>query len=209
MPEHIAEVCGKDTPRFLYMMRNPVDRAISQYFWRRERYGETASLEEALSPESQYVQSSRYDIQIQQYLEIFPKESFRFVVFDSYYANIAEEFANVCRWLEIDDTHVPDVSKKRGATDKNMTRSARFPLVSKLAHASPALRRLVKSVLPHKRQLQLTQTLSKTVPREDVSPETRAALAELFAQSIDRTEALTGHDLSAWKVSAPKEAAIG
>lgn len=204
VPEHIAAICGPDTPRFLYIMRNPVDRAISQYFWRRERFGESASPEEALSAASQYVQSSQYDLQIEQFLRVFPRASFRFVVFDSYYGDVAGEFSDLCRWLDIDDTYEPDLEKKRGATNKTTTRHARFPVLNRLAQASPALRGLVKSFLSHERQLQLTQTLSRTVPREDVAPDLRLRLAELFAQSIEQTEALTGHDLSAWKTAATR-----
>lgn len=207
VPANIAEICGRESPRFLYMMRNPVDRAISQYFWRRERYAEDIPPEEALDPDSQYVQSSRYDLQIERYLSIFSKAQFRFLDFDSYYADVAGEYAAVCRWLGIDDTHLPKLDLHRGATNKKTTRSSRFPLVNRIARSSPALRRIAKSLLPYKHQLQFTQALSKSVPREDIAPEVRARLADGFADSIARTEALTGLDLSAWK--APRPVAAG
>lgn len=199
VPRNIAEICGRETPRFLYMMRNPVERAISHYFWQRERYGEERSPEAAITPDSQYVQASRYDLQIQQYLSVFPAERFGFVVFDRYYADVQGEYAGLCRWLGIDDSHRPNVARVRGATNKAFSRQARFPVLNRLVRSSSALRGMVKSLLPHKRQLQLTRALSREVPREEVSEATRARLSALFAESIARTEDLIGQDLSAWR----------
>lgn len=199
VPQHIADICGLEAPRFLYMMRNPVERAISQYFWRQERYGEERSIEEAITPGSQYVLSSCYDLQIEQYLAVFPAEHFRFMIFERYYADVAGEYAATCRWLGISDTHQPNATRVKGATNKQFSRQSRFPALNRFVRSSNTARRLVKSLLPHKRQLQLTQALSKKAPREEVSLQTRTHLARLFAESIARTETLTGQDLSAWK----------
>ena len=199
VPAHIAKICGTDSPRFLYMMRHPIDRAVSQYFWRRERYGEDRPMHEAITPDSQYIMSSRYDVQIEQYHAHFPKAHIKTVVHDAYYADVAKGFAETCQWLAIDDTHIPNTGLKRGATNKQTTRAARFPALNRLARSSAPLRRLVKSVLPHKQQLKLTKALSHEVPREQLDPAFRAEMAEWFADSIARTEALTGHDLSAWR----------
>lgn len=199
VPEHIAAICGREAPRFLYMMRNPVDRAISQYFWRRERYGEERSPEAAITAESQYVLSSRYDLQIERYLAVFAPERFRFMVFDRYYADVPGEYAAVCRWLGLDDSHRPDEQRIRGATNKKVSRASRFPALNRFVRSSATARRLVKSILPHSRQLQLTRALSREVPREEIGPEVRARLTSLFAESIARTEALIGQDLSMWK----------
>ncbi len=198
VPAQIAALCGREAPRFLYMIRNPVDRAISQYFWRRERYGEDRSPEEAIVPGTQYVDTGRYDLQIEQYLSVFSPEQVRFVVFDQYFADVPGEYAATCRWLGIDDSHSPDVTRVRGATNKKISRQSRMPALNRVARATPALRRAVKSLLPHKRQLQLTRALSKEVPRPEITPEIRAHLTGLFAESIARTEALTGLDLSLW-----------
>lgn len=199
VPAHIAEICGTETPRFIYMIRNPVDRAISQYFWRRERYGEDRPPHEALVADDQYILSSRYDLQIEQYRAHFAPEQMRVLVHDVYFADVAGQFAELCRWLGIDDSHVPDVTTRRGATNKDVSRAARFPVLNRLVRSSPALRRIVKTLMPHDRQMQLTKALSKQVPREEIPQEVRENLARIFADSISRTEELTGHDLSVWR----------
>ena len=199
VPESIAAVCGRDAPRILYMMRNPVDRAVSHYFWRRERYGEDRSIEAVMQEDSQYILSSRYDLQIERYQSIFAPEQMRFLVFDHYFANVATEYAEICRWLDLDDSHEPDTKMARGGTNKEVSRKPRMPIVNRIARSSPGLRQTVRKLLPHKYQLQLTQALSKEVPREEVGPETRARLYGFFEESIKRTEELTGHDLSVWK----------
>lgn len=199
VPAHIADICGTESPRFLYMIRNPVDRAISQYYWRCERYGEERPLIDAITEDSQYVASGRYDQQIAAYHAQFAPDQLRVVVHDVYFADVPGQFADICRWLDIDDSHMPDAAKVRGATNKTTSRGARFPAVNRLVRASPALRQVVKSLLPHKHQLKLTRALSKDVPRAPVDPETRARLQGLFDDSIARTQDMIGQDLSAWR----------
>lgn len=198
VPEHIAEICGRDVPRIMYMMRNPVDRAVSQYFWRRERYGEDRPIHEVITEDSQYVLSSRYDVQIERYLAVFDRAQMRFLTFDTYYADVMGQYARVCDWLDL-PVHRPQVERVKGQTNKQTTLEPRAPMLNRLARSSPGLRSMVKSLLPHKRQLQLTRALSKEIPREDIAPEDRARLAAMFQDSIARTEELTGLDLSAWK----------
>lgn len=199
IPAHIAEICGTDAPRFLYMLRNPVDRAVSQYFWRCERYGEDRSIREAITPESQYVMSSRYDLQIEQYLAHFPATHLKVILHDDYFADVAKGFGAICRWLDLDDSHRPDQNLHRGATRKDTTRAARFPALNRLVRSSARLRGLMKTLLPHEQQLKLTQMLSREVPRETLDPKCRAEMVGWFADSITHTEELTGHDLSSWR----------
>lgn len=199
VPENIAEICGLEAPRMIYILRQPVERAISHYFWRRERYGEDRSIDAALTEDSQYILSSHYDMQIARYLSVFPAERLRFLVFESYFKDVAPQFAQICNWLEIDASHVPDADLARGATNKQMSRKSRLPIVNRIAQSSPALRQAVRSVLPHKYQMKLVKALSKEVPREEVTPETRARLQSYFTESIEKTEELIGQDLSHWK----------
>ncbi len=199
VPQNIQALTDPDAIRFVYMMRNPVDRAISQYFWRRERFGEDRPLEEACAPTSVYVMSSRYDLQIDQYLAVFAPAQLFFVKHESYYANVAEEYAALCRWLGVSDTHQPDVALRRGATRKDQTRTSRFPLLNRALRASPRLRKELTSRVPYKYQKKLSQALSVTAPRPEITADQRRFLLTHFTESIDRTEALTGLDLSDWR----------
>lgn len=200
---NICEICGPQDPRFIYILRNPLDRAVSEYFWKRERYGEYRPIEEALSATSQYVATSRYDLQIAQYLEHFDRASFHFVKFDDYFADINAGYADLCAWLKIAIVPVADRDVVRGATDKAMTKEARFRALNRIAYASPRLRAALKSALPHRVLRRVTSLLSKPVNREAIPAALRArARDQFFGDSIANTERLTGLDLSDWKAGS-------
>jgi hypothetical protein len=199
VPAHILRLCGAASPKFIYILRHPVDRAVSEYFWKRERYGEYRSIEEVMTADSQYVLTSCYDLQIERYFEYFGREDFHFVKFDAYFADPTAAFGTLCDWLGIDRVEVRSRDLALGGTDKAATKAARFPLLNKLAYASPGLRQAVKTVLPYRMLQKTTDMLSKPVEREEVPAALRARLmAEVFAPSLRRTEALTGLDLSDW-----------
>lgn len=197
VPYHIAALTEPGAVRFAYMMRNPIDRAISQYFWRRERFGENRPLEEAMAADSVYVMSSRYDIQIRKYLEHFSADQFYFVKHESYYQDVAAAYAALCRWLGITDTHAPDVEMNRGATQKDTTKDARFPLINQMYRNSATLRKMV-TALPQDIQSKLSGSMSKTIKREPVTSEQRRFILDRLGDSIPETENLTGFDLSDW-----------
>ena len=200
-PANIRAVCGPEA-RIAYLMRNPFERAVSEYFWKRERFGEHRSMEEVfLAPGSQYVATGFYDLQIEAYLRHFDRAQLHLMTFEQYFADQDAGFAALCAWLGIDPMPVAGLGIARGGTDKKMTRTARFAPINRAVQASPALRRAIKAVLPHRTLKKATQALSRPVPREKVPDGLRERmLGEIFAPSVARTEALTGLDLSAWKV---------
>jgi hypothetical protein len=67
--------------RLLYVVRDPADRALSQYAHHRRDGAERRPVEEALlDPASQYVARSRYHERLAPYLEHFPLEQVHVVV---------------------------------------------------------------------------------------------------------------------------------
>jgi hypothetical protein len=199
VPGHIAALTDPKQARFIYIMRNPVDRAISQYFWRRERFGEERSFDAATDADSVYVMSGRYDLQIRQYMDHFSLDQFYFVKHDDYFADTAVAYADICRWLDISDAHHPDVTQQRGSTKKSITRGARFPFINRIVRASPKLRRQITQRLPIQAQRKLSGLLTKPVAREEITQEQRRRLQDAFIPSIKATEDLTGLDLSNWQ----------
>jgi hypothetical protein len=67
--------------RLLYLVRDPADRALSQYEHHRRDSDERRSMEEALlDPASQYLARSRYHERLVPYLDHFPLEQVHVVV---------------------------------------------------------------------------------------------------------------------------------
>ena len=84
VPAMIATISGTREPKFIYIVRDPVERTISHYFWSRQRYGESYTFEEAIERDPRYIEVSQYDRQIEEYLAHFDRDRFFFVKFESY-----------------------------------------------------------------------------------------------------------------------------
>lgn len=74
VPERIWRFAGPSA-RFIYVLRPPVERVWSSYWHERRAGHESAPFREAVERRSWYLDLSRYDFQIGQYLEFYPAEA--------------------------------------------------------------------------------------------------------------------------------------
>lgn len=89
--------------RLLYLVRDPVDRAVSQYAHHRRDGAEVRPVEEALlDPGSQYVARSRYVERLEPFLDRFDREQIRVVVQERLFHDRKTEMAEVYRHVGVD-----------------------------------------------------------------------------------------------------------
>jgi len=104
--------------KIIIVLRNPVEKVISQYKMLRDRLGiETLSLAEALTAEEErrnnpkyvssfnYVQSSRYAHQVKAYLDDFPLTKVLF--YEDLKENPRQFLVDILDFLEVDSSFVP------------------------------------------------------------------------------------------------------
>ena len=94
--------------KLIYIMREPVQRAYSHFIHRYEKEcfpGQpfTMSFEEFMESDPMVIQSSDYLIQIEKYLEIFPRDSLLLLVFEDFTKNPVPSLKKVFNFLGIDD----------------------------------------------------------------------------------------------------------
>ena len=68
--------------KLIYIMRDPIDRAISHYWHCVHYHNETRPINKAICIDSEYVWYSRYKIQIKQYLKFFPKDQLLLLLYE-------------------------------------------------------------------------------------------------------------------------------
>ncbi|NNE42739.1 MAG: hypothetical protein HKN12_00895, partial [Gemmatimonadetes bacterium] len=117
---------GEDT-RIVLMLRDPVAAAYSLWRHNTRTAGEDLSFEEALAAEPArlsgeapvprgglppryyaYTERVRYAPQVERFLKVFPREQLWIAFYETFFEDPLPEFAELCRFLGVDDTFVPE-----------------------------------------------------------------------------------------------------
>jgi len=104
--ERAREICGPDL-KLIYLMRDPFDRAISQY---KHEYGLgyiSEPMGEALLTHERFAAYSRYDYQLEPWRAAFPEAQLLCLDFKTYTGDRAGTVAQVCRFLGVDPEALP------------------------------------------------------------------------------------------------------
>lgn len=101
VPERIAGVVP--WVRLVYLVRDPLQRALSQYAHHRRQGTETRPVEEALlDPDSQYVDRSRFHDRIAPYLRWFDRDQLHVVVSERLLDDRRREVARLYQHVGVD-----------------------------------------------------------------------------------------------------------
>ena len=87
--------------RFIYVLRNPIDRIESQYNYSFARHN-LQSLDELIRPRRHLVNVSRYAQQLDQYTDKFKRKDFLILDFDNLKNKPEKVLKDVCSFLNID-----------------------------------------------------------------------------------------------------------
>jgi len=187
--------------KLIAILRNPIDRAYSAFLHaRRAGFEPLADFQQALEEEPRrirdrwigltlYTTLGMYAEQLDRYLAVFPTEQIRVYLFDDLVRDRISVAQDAFRFLEVDQTFEPDVSKRA-----NVGRVQNIPLSSLRVRLrkNPLARRVVARSL---RRLHLRMT-----PRaiEDLSPTVRLNLSKVFESDVMRLSAQLERNLSPW-----------
>jgi len=199
----------------IIVLRHPVDRAYSAYWYaRRMGWENLKTFEEAISadpsrfendPEPKrigsYLDRSLYAKHIQQMLNIFPVEQLHIYLLEDLQANPESICQGIFKRLEIDESFVPNTeySKNKAA----QPRDGRINWVFSSPHPIPGtVRRIVRILFPDRVGDILKIRLRKTIEREflppKMDPETRRKLLDYFCPYNEELSGLLDRDLSSW-----------
>jgi hypothetical protein len=200
VPERMAALVPR--ARLVYLVRDPLQRALASYVEERYHALESRSVEEAFAdledPYNPYVAASRYAEQLELFLAHYPQEQLLVVPLDELAADPVATGARVFDFLGVDThavavqpPHLNDRSTKveYGGMGVWLRRS----LVG----------RTVRRIPPDARQ-RLTgparRLLARPIERPTLSTETEERLRVALAPDAARLRALTGLELADWSV---------
>lgn len=203
------------TPRFVAIFRDPVARAYSAY-WQDVQHGyETLSFEEAIEKEDErlknypedfthrgamtwaYQSGGRYAEQLPAYFDLFPRESFLFLLMDDLRADFAGTARRLFHFLGVDPAHPvqPEAS--------NQAAMPRSRSLHNWLRGPNVVKRILKNILPLPMRNRLLRAATnanlKSFEYPPMKPETARMLRERFAPSVRELEVIIKRDLSKWR----------
>lgn len=205
--------------KFILILRNPVERAISAYEYAVKFNYEYLEIEEAFDKEQvrltdddvrvrselTYKHHGLYFKQILVFLKYFRKEQIKIILFDDVAAQPLRVLKNTFAFLEVDQDFKPEVKSL------NTTGRVKNKKLQKIAFGDGKLRNfMVKKVLPffisEKAKANLrwkvidmnTETAASDYIK-NTSPKLLSELYNFYREDIEQLEAFLDRDLRNWK----------
>jgi hypothetical protein len=194
--ERIASVLP--AVKLIAVLRNPVDRAYSHYWWMHALF-ESRSFEDVARQDMAnetgirpYVRGGRYLERLQMVRRICPDSPVHVTILEELRSSPAATYAEVCRFLGVEDSTVPqDVGDIH-----NPAYRLRFPWLRKLMFRFRARKRLPASLVD---RIDMWNRMPFTYPPMDQG--LREELEQYYAGPNAELAAWLGRDLPLWERS--------
>lgn len=208
VPERIAKVIPN--VKLIFILRNPVDRAYSHYWYELMLLQEHLTFERALSCESRRIKSSLrakrrfsyqdrgfYYKQIMLHMKYFSKSQMLFLLADDLQKHPVEVMKQVFDFLGVDSSFARALGIYRKRNIAKVPRSWKLHTVMKVAGSNikPLIPKTIRARVRWKKLLRVNLRRGRYPP---MRPETRQHLIEVFREENEKLSKFLGRDLSAW-----------
>jgi hypothetical protein len=199
----VAERMAATLPdvRLIYMVRDPIERAISHYLHARAAGREEEPIEVALADfESRFVRRGMYMTQLEPFLDAFGPDRIHIETQERLLADREGTLRRVFAFLGVDESFTSPEFERMWEVTAGKTRkftiayrlSRRFGGADRWGTLPPRLRWLGERIAFH--------PTGGGVERPAISDELRARLRELYAPEAERLRELSGLPLEGWSV---------
>ncbi len=182
--------------KLLFMLRNPVDRAFSNYVWEIQNIGLMRKFENVFD---KYLWAGEYHAHITRFLKYFDRTQMMFVLFEEYCKETEHTLRKVCQFLGVSDDFKFDHSEENRNSSK-MPRSrhlqrVRHELFESSARDSQVVRG-VKSLL--RNGIDYVNHTRRPDNKYVMNPEIRTWMIDFYKPKMRKMGRLIGKDLSNW-----------
>ena len=169
-----------DRPRFVYVMRDPVDRLISQYIHQWSEGEIRCELDQALTRHPELIAYSQYASQLRPFIEAYGKTAILPVFFDRMTVDPQGELERVCKFIGYKAEVKWDRERSHGNVSAERVR--KFPLYSLLVE-HPVATRLRRSLVPKAVRSRIRRSLS-IAKRPNLTERAKKELEAAFDQDL-------------------------
>lgn len=123
-------------PRFVYVLRNPIDRLISQYIHQWSEREISCAIDEAVVRHDELINYSRYAYQLRGYIDAFGRDALLIVCFEQFKSEPLQVLSKVCDFIGCRETPIEfDEILRENASSQ---RVRRIPFDDMLIHSNLA-----------------------------------------------------------------------
>ncbi|SCZ67291.1 sulfotransferase family protein [Thiohalomonas denitrificans] len=189
--------------KIVVMLRNPIDKAYSQYMHLVRDQRETLPFYEALLAEEsrieqrwsdiwRYAESSLYADRLQAYMDCFGYENVHVIIFDEFINDSQSVMVSLFEFLNIDKDVPIDTEKTYNRTGK-----ARSIVVANFLNRPNLIKSFVKTITPDAWRIALRLKImdSNTAEKKEIDSRSLEYLREYFKQDTEQLEQLIGKSL--------------
>jgi len=204
---NIKKILGEKV-KIIIILRNPIERAFSNYLHHVRDGFEKETFEKALSLENErkrkkwwwgyyLTEVGFYYNQVKAYLENFSEV--KVYLYDDLKKDPLSLVQDIYKFLEVDDSFIPkSIGEKFNVSGVPKIKFLNEFLI-KPNPIKSAIKPLVKLILPKEtRQRLRNKLLQKNLEKPQMKPETREYLKKLYREDILKLQELIKKDLSHW-----------
>lgn len=180
--------------KLIYVMRQPVERIRSHYVYERLKARAKADIDIEVLTDPRYVNRSRYGMQLDSYLQFFPRSNLLPLVFEEYIGEPHRALADIADHLDIDPSGFEAIDLR--ARNRSADRLADRKIKNMLAPMARILPLPVRNLLKRPFVYKLDQEIS-------LLPQTQRVLWRMLADDVAVVERLLGRPVEAWRADAP------
>jgi hypothetical protein len=185
--------------KLIFVVRDPIERIVSQYIHMRAAGDEQKGLAAALRDNQTYVDRSRYWMQLEPFLEHYPRDSIMVLGAEELVARRRETLRRVFAFLEVDTAfespqfdRLWETSRGKNSKFKLLLRTRDWPVVRN-SHRLPQGARWLLERIKY-------STVGGQVEPPPLDPELRRGLEEQLREDAARLRAFTGQGFETWSV---------
>jgi Sulfotransferase family len=191
--------------RFIAVLRNPVGRAHSHFLHRvRDGTEPLTDFARALREDAHrknpqdYVGRGLYHGQLKRYFDAFGRDQIRVYLYEDLSDAPLDTLRDAFRFLEVDDTFVPDVSLRR-----NVSGYPKYKTLDAVLRRPSLIKQALKLYLPARLRWRLSTAFDNLKTRNlteppSMPPEVQRQLIEIYREDVLKLQELICRDLTGW-----------
>lgn len=183
--------------KLIYIMRQPVERILSNYSHRVVRRTVEGPPEDSVLQNPTYINRTRYGVQLRPYLDLFGRDQILLIIFEEYIADQPKTLAQICEFLGI---ALPDSTDEYQDAVVHKTVGGHYlpPTLNKLTYGDN-VRRLLDHVPSSLKRVTRRGLGKKIEAKPEFSPALKETLWRLLEDDVQTVETLLGRRLDQWR----------